>query len=319
MAGLTLNSHILASFLSIGTIVGKVELQHCLMNTIIPLARACLLVCIASCAMAQETQPRPVPAEITTVNNTVINGKILGIARDSVTIKSDYGIQRIAVRDIRSISYLDSLKSTTRWFEAPNQSRYLFSSTAIPLRKGEVMLSSTYLVIASAQYGMADNLSIGGGFEAIGMSLGYVSFRYTFLNRDRHKLSTGLSYFYLPEDFIEFYSGEDLRGLGLVTATSTWGNSNTHFSLGAAYLYAAGGFVPPLITVSATARFAKNFAFVTENWLITAQRSQTYGILSLGVRYMGKMSSFDLAFYTDHKSPLDAYFPYIAYAIKLGR
>jgi hypothetical protein len=185
-----------------------------------------MLVSMSSIAQDQGVL-KPATVEIHKKDNSVITGKLINVSRDSATFRDNYGhISKIPMRDIRKIDYVDSLSRQSRWASNPNTIRYLLSSTAYTLPKGDITLESTYLFITSVHYGVSNRVTIGGGGDFLAGSVSFLNAKVNILNRDRHKFSAGINYYRLPQNFIETYSGEDVRDLGLVYGASTWGNSN---------------------------------------------------------------------------------------------
>jgi hypothetical protein len=271
---------------------------------------------------AQDMPPQKMSVEIEKKDATILKGKILSIRKDTAVFQDyDGQIQHIAMKEIRNIEYVDTLRSHSRWFESPNTMRYLLTATAFPLKKNQVIIASTYIAINSVHYGISNKISIGGGGDIFTQSVGFLNLKTNIINNRRHRLSAGLTYYRLPSDFIETYSGESVRNMGMITGASTWGSANNHFTIGAGYTYIVKGFLPPIVTLAGTKRIAKNFALVTENWfLFVGQRTGIPVIVSLGMRYLSKRSSLDLAFFSDHKSVSQgAVIPYLAYSIKLGK
>ena len=272
-------------------------------------------------AMGQETPSKPVTVEIEKKDATMLKGRLLGIARDSVRIIDDNNQEwKIALKEIRNIEYIDTLRKRERWFDSPNTMRYLLTSTALPLRKKEVVLQATYLVLVSVHYGLTNRVSIGAGTDIFTRSTYFLNTKINLVNEGKYKFSTGINYYRLPRNFITTSSHNDIRDLGMLYGTGTWGDQNHHLSIGAGYMYAGGSFLPPIVTVSGTTRFAKHFALVTENWFFfVGSHADLPVLISLGARYISKRSSVDLAFYNDQNFSLDTGFPYIGYTFKIGK
>src|SRR5687768_10824363 len=109
------------------------------MNKRIFVALSILAILFAKSSFAQENQSKPASVEIFKKDGEVLKGKILGIKKDTVDFKgADGNLQRIPMKIIRNIDYIDSTRVGRNWFEHPNKLRYLFTSTAIPLEKYSV-------------------------------------------------------------------------------------------------------------------------------------------------------------------------------------
>jgi hypothetical protein len=242
------------------------------------------------CNAQEGPTPRRVTVEVERKNDTMLKGKLLGIAKDTVRlIDADNQEWRIAMKDIRNIEYIDSLRVRNKWFDSPNTSRYLFTATGLPLKKKEIVLQSTYLFLVSAHYGISNRVSIGGGTEVLSNSTYFLHAKVNLINDANYKFSAGASYYRLPKDFITTVYNEEIRNIGMLTAASTWGNPNHHLTLGAGYIFTEGALTPPLVTLSGTTRLGKHIALVTENWFLFVgeKNVELPVLLSLGLRYIG--------------------------------
>src|SRR5690242_14042347 len=106
---------------------------------------ALLAILFSQISFAQENPSRPAPVEIFKKDGEVLKGKILGIKKDTLEFRdADGSIQRIAMKDVRNIDYVDSTRIGKDWFEHTNKFRYLFTTSAIPLRKNEIQFGGTY-------------------------------------------------------------------------------------------------------------------------------------------------------------------------------
>lgn len=280
-----------------------------------------ILLLSVNFSFGQDTPAKPVKVEIEKKDATVLKGKLLGVARDSVKLIDENNQElKISLRDIRHIEYVDSLRKRGRWFDSPNTMRYLLASTAMPLKKNDIAFQATYLFLVSAHFGVTDRLSIGAGTDIISQSILFLNAKYNIADNGMFKFSAGANYYRFSREFITTNTNESITGLGMVYGAGTWGNANNHLTLGAGYLYAAGYFLPPIITLSGTARFAKRFAFVTENWFFFVDSSiELPTLVSLGIRYISKRNTIDLAFFNDSEFSLGAGFPYLGYSFKLSR
>lgn len=267
----------------------------------------------------EETKPRAVPVEIRKKDATQLSGMLMGIEKDSILFRDhanrDY---RIALKEIRNIDYVDSLKRRTRWHESPNTIRYLLSPTAFALDKNELVLESAYIFFNSIRYGISDRISVAAGAEVLSRSLYFANVKASLIKKPSYNLAASLNYYYLPPDFLETYYGDDIRNLGMLSAMNTWGNSDHHLSLSAGYLYAQGQFLPPTITVSGTTRLTKHLALVSENWfLFVTDRQRLPIIYSLGLRVIGKQGVFDIGLYRDSVSSESIGLPFVGYTYKM--
>lgn len=265
--------------------------------------------------------PKPVPVEIQKKDATRLTGKLMGTERDSVRFKDLNNNEfRIALKDIRNIEYIDSLKKNKNWFEAPNSIRYLLSPSAIPLAKNEIMMESTYIFLTSMRYGISNSVSVAVGGELLFKSTYYANVKVTLWKNPNYTLSTSLNYYRLPSSFLENYYGDEIRNFGMISCMNTWGNTNHHLTISGGYLYAFNQFLPPTVTVSGSTRLGKHIALVSENWfLFVTERTGLPVILSLGLRIMGKQGAFDVGFYNDSESLDGVGLPYVGYTYRIQK
>lgn len=284
-----------------------------------PFVILCFLLWLG-CQRSIAQQNKPVPVEIEKKDATVVKGKLLGIARDSVRVVNEYNQElRISLKDIRNIDYIDSLRVNKQWNEAPNTLRYLLAATAIPLRKKELVLQATDLALLSAHYGISNRITVGAGIEPFTGGTYFLNAKVNILSQPKFKFSLGGNFYGLPPDSTSTNSGVVIRNFGMLYGAGTWGNSNHHLTVGAGYLYVLGSFLPPMVTLAGTTRFARHFALVTENWFFfVGSKVDVPPLVSLGLRYISKRSSIDLACYSDYEFSSEGFLPHVGYTMKLG-
>jgi hypothetical protein len=270
----------------------------------------------------EEEAPKPVTVEIEKKNGEVLTGRLLGVSKDSVSFVDDHNREyKIAKKDIRNIDYSEKRFKQFRWPGSPNTIRYLLSSTAYPLRKGEVVLGSTYILLTTVNVGLSNRVTLATGGDLFGGSTYFINSKINIIRKPKYMFSTQVNYYRLPSDFLETSSGDDVRNMGMLTAAGTWGNENNHITAGVGYMYTREfGTLPPVVTVSGTLRVLKRFGLVTENWFFFVNERIDFPVLiSLGVRYIGNRSTLDLAYYSSDKSLFAEGLPYVAYSIRLGK
>jgi hypothetical protein len=262
--------------------------------------------------------PKPIPVEIEKKDATRLSGKLLGIDRDTVSLRTDDQQEiRISMRDIRHIDYIDSLRTKPRWPEAPNTTRYLLAPTAWPLKKGEMALENSYLLVNVARVGITNSISVAGGGDLLFGNVYTANVKATLWQKPMYKMAGSVHYYKLPRDFIVDFYGNDIRDIAMLSVINSWGNSNRHISISLGYLYAQRDFLPPTATVSGSIRVFRQFALVSENWLLDINETDRAPIiLSVGVRFVKNSSSTDIGVYTDSKSLFGISLPYVGYTYK---
>lgn len=237
-----------------------------------------------------------------------------------VVIKT-FSIPRIEipVGRIKSIDIVNAanIKEGKYWFPNPNSTRYLFSPSAIMLKKGEGYYQNTYLFLNSINYGITDNISIGGGIEILstfggGAPLFFITPKIGFQVSEKLHLGAGLLYVSVPD----FYS-DGQSSAGIAYGIGTYGTMDHNVTLGLGWGFFEGEFRgQPSITISGMTRIGRKTALISENWFIPAD--PYYGIFSYGIRFFGENLSVDLAFLNngDIAQGLVIGMPYVDFVVK---
>ncbi|MEN8225606.1 MAG: hypothetical protein ABFS05_09640 [Bacteroidota bacterium] len=207
------------------------------------------------------------------------------------------------------------------WFKNPNATRLLFAPTAIPLRKGEGYYQNIYIVGNMFNVGVADNFSIGGGFDFITMFTRPDDSWQPFLNFNAkagvkvHKnihVAAGGIYATMINEF----------SAGIPYALGTFGNYNSNFTTGLGWGFVDGDFEEkPFIMLGGMARCSEKIWLVSENWIAPMDEDNNYYlVISYGVRFSGKKISVDLAFLNskDIFEQIIIGIPYVDFVIKFG-
>ncbi len=205
------------------------------------------------------------------------------------------------------------------WFPNPHSSRYFFAPSAINLKKGEGYYHNAYILSNTANYGLTDNFTIGGGI--ILPYIFYITPKVGYEVAENIHLGAGLLFATTSMDPIS---------AGIMYGLATYGSNDHNLTLGVGY-----GFISkevmnkPIITINGMTRLGKKLALVTENWFIPIRddyydRNEnpiftSVGVYTIGFRFMGEKYAFDLALAGLKESNLtDAFFgiPYIDFTYK---
>lgn len=256
---------------------------------------------------------------IETTEGSVIEGVFTGRSAGGIKLKTDSGSElTIPNGQISWMEVVDErIKDKDYWFENPNPTSYLFSSSAISPEKGDAYYKNIYLVVSSFNYGITDNFSVGAGFEltsAISASpTFFVNPMYNFQLSENWRAGTGILYANV--------AGAKFSGLGIGYGIVTYGNLDNNITAGAGYGYVDKELAEkPVFTLSGMKRLHRRFGLVTENWVVPLD--DYYTVYSYGVRYMGQRVSVDLAFMNNQELASDIFvlgMPYLDFVINLNK
>ena len=161
---------------------------------------------------------------------------------------------------------------------------------------GEGYYQNTWVAINQVSIGLTDHVSIGMGTVPIflfALGDGGSSTPIWFTPKisipvKKDKVNIGLGTFYAT------LIGEDSGGVGILYGTTTVGpkDKNASVGLGWGYITDEGIADKPTISFSYLHRSSRKWAFLTENYYISAGEEGAI-ILSAGARYLGKKISID--------------------------
>ncbi|MCF8245191.1 MAG: hypothetical protein K9J37_12435 [Saprospiraceae bacterium] len=191
------------------------------------------------------------------------------------------------------------LKGNEYWFDNPySTTRYFFNPSGYGLPGGEAYYQNAWILLNQVSFGITDNFSMGVGMVpvflfALGSGDGATPIWFTpkvSIPVKKDKVNIGIGALYLT------VLGNDSggEGGGIVYGVSTFGPKDNNLSLGLGWGYATGDGLGdrPTISVSYIRRGKPKWAFLTENYYISAG-NESVVILSGGARFLAKKISID--------------------------
>lgn len=247
------------------------------------------------------------------------------VERDSQTIHLITQSQtKLEIQSVNIVS-ITAVKNGERsgWPDNPNPTRYLFGPSAFQLKRGSGYYHNTFIFLNSFNYGLTDNISLGGGIELISTLITLANGEFSPILiftpkaavevRKNIRLGGGVIY----AAMLNFKTGGS-EGVGIAYGVGTLGTEDHNLTLGLGSGFTSGEFqTNPFITFSGTTRIAKNISLVTENWMIPISGGY-YTINSGGIRfYSGKISA-DMALITnkDFRDVFVLGIPYVDFMYK---
>lgn len=238
-----------------------------------------------------------------------------------------------------------SIHSGKYWFANPNATRYFFSPSALNLKGGEGYYQNNYIFLNSIYVGIADYVTIGGGFEFISLFATRSPGPLYFLTlkggapvaKNLH-LGAGILFAGVPSSFGSGNAAYDHFGIGF--GLVTYGNTDHNLTFGFGKGFENGKTAErPVFTICGMTRVSKKVSFVSENWLIpatkeesvpeynstynttyyTSRRMNTYPLyFSYGFRFFGEKLSVDLGFINSAEISKAIFIgiPYVDFVVK---
>lgn len=212
-------------------------------------------------------------------NNTSITGKkVSDDGREIGIMTVDKGLILIPKYQIKTITVSATMPTVggKRVFPNPHPSRYFYSPSGIPLKKGEGYIQAIYYLAFQGQYALTDHWSIGVATTYIACPL-LINFKYTntlYQSADGKKniyLATGIQAGSLTWINPGSYLGIGFAGL-------TFGNAESNITINGGVLASSSNdryysnrrssASQPAISLSWNQRVSSNASFMGEVWLL---------------------------------------------------
>lgn len=258
------------------------------MNLLYKWILLCLFALPFSEAFSQTDSLKKVQTVVVKMKNgDEFTGQILKQDKETVVLKTVNGELNLIASNVKLIeqnNYYGQFK-----FANPHDTRYFFGPSGIPIKKGKGYFQNVLLTTNFVNFGVTENISIGGGFEFISTIIGYPIWFLT------PKVGFDISEnIHVGGGFI--MAGVAAEGTAtLAYGAFTLGNSESNLSLGVGYGLIGGEFSEyPAIMISGTRRVSNGLALLTENYIIPNGPGDPVYFGIHGLRILSKKNSFDI-------------------------
>jgi hypothetical protein len=252
-------------------------------------------------SVGQETKDTVMVVIETTDGNEYI-GVILSQDGEIIRLKTEtIGEITLQKHLIKSITPLkkSEMKGEEHWFYNPYATtRYFYNPSGYGLPAGEGYYQNTWILMNQVSVGITDNVSIGVGvipifLFALGSGEGTTPVWFTpkiSIPVKKDKLNMGVGALFLTV----LGETEDVGGFGILYGVSTFGPKDKNLTVGLGWGYAMKEGIAdrPTVSISYIHRSKPKWAFLTENYFISAG-DETALILSGGARYISKKITID--------------------------
>ena len=205
------------------------------------------------------------------------------------------------------------------YYDIGNGNRLFFAPTARGLRKNEASLQDVNAYLLGINYGITDNLSLGGYMSILpGLSLDEQFFMFTpklsYPINDRLHAGFGLLYIHIPDFGNSFGSGSGSNtnsgtGAGIGYGALTYGGADNNLTLGVGYAFVQGSIgSTPIIEVGGQTRVSRRVSLLSENYIVADNQGGVGGLY--GVKLNWRRTSLGLAalyFYRNARNEVSTY------------
>lgn len=255
--------------------------------------------------------------------NTYVGTVVGGEKNEKFEVQTSVGLITLLEKDIINVKKIQKsdIKDGEYWPSNPHSSRYFFSPSGYGLRKGEGYYQNAWVFFNQVSYGITDHFSIGAGmiptflFGLEGTVPLWITPKLNFPYKNG-KGAFGAGTIYISA------LGEDLGGVGILYGSNTFGTRDKQLTIGVGLGYnSEDGFADyPVFNIAGLVRTGKNWAFVSENYLLPVD-DFFLALISGGARYMGKRLAIDFGGFLPLGADVDTFFigPWLSISVPFGK
>jgi hypothetical protein len=222
-------------------------------------------------------------------NGTEFRGVLTALSLDNLEFDTqDLGhliIARTNLTQLRSLDGPARLGLRPGYYDIGNGNRLFFGPTARNLRQGEGVVQDVWIYLAGINYGITDNISLGGYISGIpGVApqnqLLLLTPKVSLPLREDLHVAAGVLYMRIPD----FDNGG--FGVGLLYGALTSGSADNNVTVGLGYGFASGGVgSTPTLLLGGQRRISRKVSLLTENYLIANSGAGAFGLYGLKVNW----------------------------------
>lgn len=241
-------------------------------------------------------------------NGDEYKGVFIQKTENTIILRTPNGDLHLIASNVSSITE-DNYKGRFR-FENSHDTRYFFGPSGKSIKRNKGYYQNLMLTSNFINYGVSDNISIGGGFEFISSILGYpvwfITPKVSFELSEDVNLAGGI--------FMAGFASEGTATLGY--GVLTIGDSESNISFGTGYGFVSGEMSKrPTFMLSGTHRLNNSLALLSENYFISNYEGD-YNLISVqGFRILSPKSSFDIGAFVIPNAGMTVFpIPFVGYA-----
>ncbi|GAB3293100.1 hypothetical protein ACFQT0_06160 [Hymenobacter humi] len=192
------------------------------------------------------------------------------------------------------------------YFDIGNGNRLFFAPTGRGLRKGENALQAVSLYLVGGNFGITDNISLGGYVSLIpGIGLGnqfvMLTPKFSMPVSDKVHVGVGVLYLRIP-DFDGLLSKS--TGAGILYGSATYGSADNNVTGGLGYGFFEGEIgSTPILQFGAQKRVSRRVSLISENYIVADSRAGMGGLYGIKINWrrtsLGLGAAYGYAFAHD--------------------
>ncbi|WP_052733121.1 hypothetical protein [Hymenobacter terrenus] len=252
---------------------------------------------VASPPTAPDTIPAPNDSyllgrayRIETVQGTTFDGTLVSLNLINLEFETkELGRVNLERSQVRRavLAALTVAGAKPSYFDIGNGNRLFFAPTGRGLRKGENTLQLVSLYLVGGNFGITDNISLGGYISVFpGISLRsqliVLTPKVSFPISDKLHVGAGALYLRIPT----FNTLDRAYGAGILYGAATYGSADDNVTAGLGYGFFDGDIgSTPILQIGAQKRISRRFSLISENYIIANSRSGMGGLYGIKINW----------------------------------
>lgn len=228
---------------------------------------------------------------VETMQGTTFTGQLVSMSLTSLQFDAKELGQVILERSqIRRVDLEGSLSATAKpgYFDIGNGNRLFFAPTGRGLRKGENTLQVVSLYFVGGNFGITDNISLGGYVSVIpglGVSNQFLLLtpKVSFPVSEKLHLGAGALYLRIPD-----FNGslDKAYGAGILYGAATYGSADNNVTAGLGYGFFEGEIgSTPILQLGGQKRVSRRISLISENYIILDSKAGMGGLYGVKVNW----------------------------------
>jgi hypothetical protein len=256
---------------------------------------------------------------IETVGGTQFNGILRAASEEALTFETrELGVVTVPRLNVRQLTNQTPEQAQRGFNYVGNSTHMFFAPTARNLHQGEGEAQVVNIFLASINYGITDNISVGLLMPVIpfvGIPAVAITPKVSVPLNDKLRVGAGVLYGFTTGVF-----GSQTESGGLGYGLATYGPADTNLTRGLGYGFAGGDIGrSPVGVVGANVRLSRLFTLVNETYVASFDSNSGLGGL-VGLRYASPRFSGSLgALYYTARNDSGIFPAYLDVAFRFGK
>ena len=229
--------------------------------------------------------------QVETQQGTTFTGRLVGMTLTTLDFDAqDLGAIKLERSQIRRADLQGPAAAGLKpgYFDIGNGNRLFFAPTGRGLRRGENTLQAISLYFVGGNFGITDNISLGGYLSVIpGIGLGnqfvMLTPKVSFPVGEKLHVGAGALYLRIPS-----FNGavERSYGAGILYGAATYGSADNNVTAGLGYGFFEGEIgTTPILQLGGQTRVSRRVSLISENYIILDSKAGMGGLYGIKVNW----------------------------------